>query len=365
MILKTHGEESLKVPHQYTWEYELKWYFQNVNWFYVMWFVGTPIPMAFAALYVPVQWKTALLAVTYGVGAAFGITVDTDQDPYNARRGLLFSHIGWMLGYNPENWGPVDTSDLKKDPVVVWQQRYYVLIAVTACLLLPTAVAYYGWNDWQGGLLYGGLIRVSCVSHSTFLVNSVSHATWAGKQPYTTKSTARNVPLLAILTLGEANHNYHHAFPSDYRNGIEWYEPDMSKWLIWALGKLGLASDLKFARPVEIELSRLRHENSRQHAQSPGYVNKTPQLPRIDWVKYISLANSGRCLVYIGGFVHDATEFMQDHPGGCHLVQQAIGTDATDAFYSGFHPHSPHAEAVLASLRVFRIDEVDDIQCSS
>lgn len=49
---------------------------------------------------------------------------------------------------------------------------------------------------------------------------------------------------VSLITLGEGYHNYHHTFPRDYRNGPLWYNVDPSKWLIYALSKLGLAEGL-------------------------------------------------------------------------------------------------------------------------
>jgi fatty-acid desaturase len=36
----------------------------------------------------------------------------------------------------------------------------------------------------------------------------------------------------ALLTNGEGYHSFHHRFPNDYRNGIQWYNWDPSKWVI-------------------------------------------------------------------------------------------------------------------------------------
>jgi stearoyl-CoA desaturase (delta-9 desaturase) len=55
--------------------------------------------------------------------------------------------------------------------------------------------------------------------------------------------------LLALLTVGEGYHNYHHTFPSDYRNGVRWFHFDPTKWTIWTLHKLGLASNLRRHSP--------------------------------------------------------------------------------------------------------------------
>ena len=59
-----------------------------------------------------------------------------------------------------------------------------------------------------------------------------------------------NVWFLAFFTFGEGWHNYHHAFPSDYRNGIAAWAWDPSKWTIWSLAKLGAAWDLKRMKPT-------------------------------------------------------------------------------------------------------------------
>ncbi|MCB1171709.1 MAG: hypothetical protein KDK25_15280, partial [Leptospiraceae bacterium] len=40
-------------------------------------------------------------------------------------------------------------------------------------------------------------------------------------------------------------HNYHHEFPVDYRNGIRRWQYDPTKWLIFALSKIGLVWNLK------------------------------------------------------------------------------------------------------------------------
>ncbi|KAJ5097220.1 stearic acid desaturase [Penicillium angulare] len=76
---------------------------------------------------------------------------DTDKDPYNARRGFLYSHIGWLIGFNPSAWGAVDLSDLESDPVVLFQDKYYIPIALATSLGIPIGIAGYGWSDWLGG----------------------------------------------------------------------------------------------------------------------------------------------------------------------------------------------------------------------
>jgi stearoyl-CoA desaturase (delta-9 desaturase) len=76
-----------------------------------------------------------------------------------------------------------------------------------------------------------------------FSINSLAH-TW-GSKTFAKELTAVDNFFLAFITFGEGYHNYHHAFPNDYRNGISWYHFDPTKWLIWLLEKLHLAKNLR------------------------------------------------------------------------------------------------------------------------
>jgi stearoyl-CoA desaturase (Delta-9 desaturase) len=53
-----------------------------------------------------------------------------------------------------------------------------------------------------------------------------------------------------------------------------------------------------------------------------------------------------KILLLIAGFVHDATGFAQDHPGGEALVRSASGKDATASFFGGIYDHSNAAHNV-------------------
>ena len=61
---------------------------------------------------------------------------------------------------------------------------------------------------------------------------------------------------MSLLSFGEGYHNYHHSFQADYRNGPRLYNWDPSKWLIWGMQKVGLASGLKRS-PLDVTLGKL------------------------------------------------------------------------------------------------------------
>jgi stearoyl-CoA desaturase (delta-9 desaturase) len=99
------------------------------------------------------------------------------------------------------------------------------------------------WHDPLGAFLWAGCVRVVAQYHSTFSINSVAHR--FGRRPYSTATSARDNAFVALLTMGEGYHNFHHRFPSDYRNGVGWLDYDPTKWVVSTLAAVGLASDLK------------------------------------------------------------------------------------------------------------------------
>jgi stearoyl-CoA desaturase (delta-9 desaturase) len=164
--------------------------------------------------------------------------VDTDEDPYNIMRGALYAHIGWIFYKNPgrdEDFSTVP--DLLKNKLVLWQDRHYLPIAVASGFAFPM---FIGWcfGRPMAGLLWGGLVRTVLVHHLTFCINSLAHM--FGSQPYSIKNSGRDSWWLGPITYGEGYHNFHHRFPGDYRNGVRWYQFDMTKWWINTMDFLGL-----------------------------------------------------------------------------------------------------------------------------
>lgn len=174
---------------------------------------------------------------------------DNRKDPYSAKRGFWFSHIGWMLrNYDTEHDPDYNNCrDLQKDPVVMWQHRHYLPLVLGINFGIPILLGLWH-GDLLGMLLLAGVARLAISHHMTFFINSLAHI-W-GKQPYSDNNSSRDNGLLALLTMGEGYHNYHHSFQRDYRNGIRWWQFDPTKWLIRSLAWVGLAKNL-YRTPLE------------------------------------------------------------------------------------------------------------------
>ncbi|HEY3808401.1 MAG TPA: fatty acid desaturase [Steroidobacteraceae bacterium] len=193
---------------------------------------------------------------------------DPFLDPYCARRGFWFSHIGWMLKNYPS--GEADLTvvrDLERDRLVRWQHQYYLPLALIMNFGLPIALGFLYGDVW-GMFLLAGILRLVASHHFTFFINSLAHM-W-GVQPYTDDNTARDNGVVSLLTYGEGYHNFHHMFAHDYRNGVRWWQWDPSKWFIGAMSWLGLARNLRTVPWFKVQRAMLDTQFRRARMQLDG-----------------------------------------------------------------------------------------------
>jgi len=369
-----------------------------INWLHVVILFGVPIFTLYGVYTTPLESKTLILAaITYFL-TGFGITggyhrlwshkawsavapvrflvlmfgaaamqgsarwwcrnhrahhkfTDTSKDPYNVRKGFFYAHFGWMLfKQNPKEVGRADIDDLNRDPMIMFQHKYYGSIAVFTSIILPTLIAGFGWGDFRGGYFYASLARIFFVHHATFFVNSLAH--YLGDQAYSDLHTAFDSVITALLTLGEGYHNYHHEFPQDYRNGIKWFQYDPTKWTILALYHLGLAYDLKFITDNEISKAKLQVQSGilaakKNRIQYGQNLNKN--LPTYTLEDLAKAAKNNKVMFAIEGRVYDCTEFLDFHPGGRETMIKYNGKEVTGVFNgeTGDNIHSKHAREIL------------------
>ena len=174
--------------------------------------------------------------------------LDTNKDPYSIKEGFFHAHIGWILK-KEDNCKFNNVSDLEKKSAIKFQNKYYWYISIFLSFILPLLIGLL-YNRPIGGLLWGGVLRVTLVHHFTFFINSFCH--FLGKKNYEFNTTAKDSWFMAFFTFGEGYHNYHHKFQWDYRNGIKWYNFDPSKWIIKFLSFFKITYSLKKASNYSI-----------------------------------------------------------------------------------------------------------------
>ena len=175
---------------------------------------------------------------------------DTEQDPHSPRHyGFLWSHMGWFLHPGNRRDNLAGIRDYARFPELVFIDRWALIspaLLGTATFALGRVLAEAG-RPTSGAqmLVWGFLISTVLLYHGTYTINSLSHV--FGSQRFETGDDSRNNLLLALITLGEGWHNNHHHCQSSCRQGIYWWEIDITYLTLLVLAKLGLVWDL---RPV-------------------------------------------------------------------------------------------------------------------
>jgi len=277
---------------------------------------------------------------------------DTDRDPYNAKRGFFYAHLGWMLvKQNGKKVGWADISDLQADPMIQWQHKYYLPLCMTVGIIIPTLICGL-WGDLAGGYFYACMARMVGVHHSTFFVNSLAH--WYGDKTFSDHHTAFDSVVTALLTLGEGYHNYHHEFPQDYRNGIKYFHFDPTKWVIKLLSWIGVTWDLHSIPDEEINKARVQMQQRQIDAEKAKLRNAVG-LPTMTWEEFKQKVAIGEQLVVLEGKVYDVKNFVHEHPGGRRTLLDWVGSDATAPFLgseASKHVHSKEARNFLKGMCV-------------
>lgn len=196
---------------------------------------------------------------------------ETDADPHNPKRGLFFSHVGWLLvKKHPEvleKGKTIDLSDVLADPVVRFQRKYYTPLVILLCFVLPTAIPMMFWEEnFKNSFFIATILRYMTTVNSTLLINSVAHR-W-GNRPYDRYIKPADNIWMFFGTMGEGFHNYHHTFPWDYSSSEFGLRYNLTTAFIDLMAWLGLAYDRKTASPELIRDRKLRTGELSMHLDS-------------------------------------------------------------------------------------------------
>jgi stearoyl-CoA desaturase (Delta-9 desaturase) len=187
---------------------------------------------------------------------------DQDGDPHSphghgpgfsgAVKGLWHAHVGWLF----ESVGTAERErfapDMVRDRTMQVMDKLFFLWVVLG-FAIPFALGWIiggGLGTALTALLWGGFVRVFLLHHVTWSINSVCH--FFGRKRFDVEDESRNVFWLAPLSMGEAWHHNHHAFPTSAFHGLRPWEraADPTGLLISLLEKLGLVWNVVRVSPA-------------------------------------------------------------------------------------------------------------------
>lgn len=159
---------------------------------------------------------------------------------YLAHRRAMLIDAWWQLHCRLDLAHPprFDTARLEADPLIGWLERTWMLQQ------LPVAGMLYALGSWPF-VVWGVCVRVALTVHGHWLVGHLAHR--RGPQSWQVAGAgvqAHDVPWAGLVTMGEAWHNNHHAYPGSARIGLHPGQSDWGYRFIALLERAGLAWDV-------------------------------------------------------------------------------------------------------------------------
>jgi stearoyl-CoA desaturase (Delta-9 desaturase) len=147
-----------------------------------------------------------------------------------------WAHVGWVLSNEYDEYDEKRIADFGRFSELRWLDRYHW-----------QPIAAYGLAIYLIGgfpvFVWGFLLSTVALYHGTFAINSFAHV--FGNRRFDTPDHSRNNWLLALLTFGEGWHNNHHYSMASCRQGIRWWEIDVTYYVLRLLSLAGIARDLR------------------------------------------------------------------------------------------------------------------------
>jgi len=167
-------------------------------------------------------------------------TSDTEEDIHSPEQeGFWWAHVGWVLSNEYDEYDPRLIQDFAKYPELRWLDRNFLVPPV----VLGAVMLGFGGLT---GFIWGYVISTVMLFHGTFAINSMAHV-W-GTRRFDTPDQSRNNFWLALITMGEGWHNNHHQYMYACRQGLRWWEIDMTYYLLRGLEAVGIVRDIRQVR---------------------------------------------------------------------------------------------------------------------
>ena len=208
---------------------------------------------------------------------------DEQNDPHSPLVAFLWAHVGWLLVHNPSTHN-ISTyqkyaRDILEDPFYLKLEKssLWVLIYLAQAALYFGVGAMFSLEMGLSLLIWGVVVRTVIVWHITWSVNSLTHM--FGYFNYRTGDHSRNNWLVAMLASGEGWHNNHHHDPASASNQHQWWEIDVTFYLIKLLAFVGIATNVTLPRHQRVARSELLRAAAKANALAASQHSAADDRP--------------------------------------------------------------------------------------
>jgi len=192
------------------------------------------------------------LGVVFGMAGPYGMIRGHDIRDWAQRQPECHDYLKHGSGFFKDGWWQLHCDLVLDHPPqfiieekVVNDKVYQFMERTWMLQQLPWAILFFaiGGLPW---VVWGICARVVVSLTGHWLVGYFAHNT--GNRDWNIDGAAvqgHNVDIAGFITMGEAWHNNHHAFPGSAMLGIYKNQPDIGWWVLQILNKLGLVWDVK------------------------------------------------------------------------------------------------------------------------
>lgn len=203
------------------------------------------------------EYKFVYLGVLVGMAGPIGMLKQHDLRDWAQRQTRCHDFLLHGSNLIKDGWWQLNCDlDLKHPPTFTIEDRvskdtFYLFIEKYWLLQqLTIAIPLYllGGLPW---LVWGISVRVVISIGGHWLIGYFAHN--QGQRTWVVKGAAvqgHNIRLAGFLSMGEAWHNNHHAYPGSAMLGLHKNEPDPGWWVLNALYNLGIVKNIKLPKDL-------------------------------------------------------------------------------------------------------------------
>ena len=205
------------------------------------------------------EYFAVYLGTLVGMAGPIGMMRTHDHRDWAQRQARCHDYFGHRRGFWQDAWWQLHCHlELERPPVFTLDERiatsrfYRRLEATWMWQQLPVALVL-GWFGGIGWIVWGVAVRVTVSVVGHWWVGHFAHR--EGHQSFSVAGASvqgYNVRVASWISMGEAWHNNHHAYPGSARIGLHSGEVDPGWWTLSLLQRLGLAWEIKLPQDLPI-----------------------------------------------------------------------------------------------------------------